>query len=528
MTSPEDKFDLTGIRRRFPLACQYFSRLPDYELQLRRIWEIEQRFQRQLDNGFLREEVLFEGTRRNCSIAGEFDVIYAGGGLGLIHAAVMAKRFGRSVLIFDSHKVGKTHRDWNISDAELNDLVRAGLFENHEIETAVVNRYRTGFVKFYDANSSIKAPPLEMGNVLNVAIDAEGLLGLALIKAREAGAAVINNTRFLRAFVEKERVIVETENIDSGAIKTYSSRLFVDATGTASPLSRQLNYGKSITHVCPTVGTVARGFSKGTETQAVNFSVGEILVSTEDAANHRQLMWEGFAGSEARDEYTTYLFFYDSLDSKAEKSLLRLFEDYFEKLSDYKHREANWQIVKPVYGYIPSIHHHGWDSRKRTASDRVLLSGDAAGLSSPLTFCGFGSHVRNLCRLTEETEKALQANDLSEKSLAGINAYEPRVAQMASLAEFMRPAETGNASDVNETMNAVMTALHQLDPEISREMFQDRISFASFRKVLIKTAIVHPAVFRKMISHLGATGSFWWMANIAEAAIKETKTRREK
>jgi hypothetical protein len=57
-----------------------------------------------------------------------------------------------------------------------------------------------------------------------------------------------------------------------------------------------------------------------------------------------------------------------------------------------------------------------------------------------------------------------------------INAYEPRVAQMSSLAEFMRPAAKSKTSVVNETMNAVMAALSRLDAEISREMFQDRIS----------------------------------------------------
>ena len=51
------------------------------------------------------------------------------------------------------------------------------------------------------------------------------------------------------------------------------------------------------------------------------------------------------------------------------------------------------------------------DNVKKTAADRVLLIGDAAGLSSPLTFCGFGSHVRNLRKLTELTEFSLVEND---------------------------------------------------------------------------------------------------------------------
>ena len=229
-----------------------------------------------------------------------------------------------------------------------------------------------------------------------------------------------------------------------------------------------------------------------------------------------------------KDEYTTYLFFYDSVESRADKSLFRLFEDYFEKLPDYKEKNGAWCVVKPVFGYIPSVHHRGWNNIKKTAADRILLVGDAAGLSSPLTFCGFGSHVRNLRRLTDLTEKSFRENLLDEKTLSAINAYEPRVAQMSSLAEFMRPIEKGKSSAVNETMNAVMSALSSLDTSISQEMFQDRISFRSFKKVLAKTAKIHPQVFKKMFGHLGAKGAFWWIANIAEAAWHEKSKNKFK
>lgn len=363
-----------------------------------------------------------------------------------------------------------------------------------------------------------------MENVLDVAIEADKLLELAAKKLKKTESKTINNLRFVRAFVQKEKVLVECEDAKTGRRRLFSAKLFVDATGTNSPVSRQINSGRSITHVCPTVGTVATGFKRGEDEKAVDFSVGEILVSTEDAADDRQLIWEGFAGNPRKDEYTTYLFFYDSVHSKADKSLLRLFEEYFEKLPSYKARNGSWRVVKPVFGYIPSVHHHGWNNVKKTATERVLLVGDAAGLSSPLTFCGFGSHVRNLRKLTDLTEKALRENKFDEKTLGEINAYEPRVAQMSSLAEFMRPTPKSKPSVVNETMNAVMMALSRLDAEISREMFQDRIPFKSFKKVLAKTARIHPKVFKLMLEHLGAKGAFWWIANIAEAALNERKS----
>jgi lycopene cyclase CruA len=521
------QFDLAEVRKKYPHLVENLANLSNREAHLKRIWEIEQRWQSFRENPEKTEELLrFNYAPKDLKTEGDFEIVYAGGTLGLLHAAVMAVKHNRRVLVFDAHTVGKTHRDWNISDAELREFINSGLFTGEEIEAAVVNRYKTGFVKFYDANSSIKTPPLFMDNVLDVALEADKLLEIAAKKLRKTDSKIISNLRFVRAFTQKDQVLVECEDVKTGRRKLFSSKLFVDATGTNSPLSRQLNAGKSITHVCPTVGTVAKGFKRGSEEREVDFSVGEILVSTEDASDHRQLIWEGFAGSERKDEYTTYLFFYDSVESKADKSLFRLFEEYFEKLPSYKAKNGAWKVVKPVYGYIPSIHHHGWDNQKKTAAERVLLIGDAAGLSSPLTFCGFGSHVRNLRKLTDLTERALRENLLDEKSLSAINAYEPRVAQMSSLAEFMRPTPKAKPSVVNETMNAVMSALSRLDQEISREMFQDRISFVSFKRVLLKTAQIHPKVFRKMFEHLGVKGAFWWVANIAESAFYERKTSK--
>jgi lycopene cyclase CruA len=523
---PPKTLNLAEFRRQFPLTVENFASLPNREAWLNRVWEIERRWQMARENPQKPEEVvLFDSAPKDLAAEAEFEIIYAGGTLGLLHAAVMATKYNRRVLIFDAHTVGVTHRDWNISDEELGEFIRLGLFTQEEIETAVANRYKTGFVKFYDANSPIKTPPLFMDNVLDVAIEADKLLALAAVKLKKTSSKIVSHLRFVRAYVRQDKVLIECEGANDGERRLFAAKLFLDATGTNSKVSRQLNAGKSITHICPTVGTLATGFKRGGGEKRVDFSVGEILVSTEDAADNRQLIWEGFPGNPRKDEYTTYLFFYDSIESKADKSLLRLFEDYFEKLPGYKQKNAAWRVVKPVFGYIPSVHQHGWKNVKKTATSRITLIGDAAGLSSPLTFCGFGSHVRNLRKLTAQTEKVLRENSFDEKSLSNINAYEPRVAQMASLAEFMRPTETGKPSVVNETMNAVMSALQSLDANIAREMFQDRISFDSFKKVLMTTAKIHPAVFSKMFAHLGAKGAFWWIANIAKSALHEKNSK---
>ncbi|MCA1628066.1 MAG: hypothetical protein LC742_08900, partial [Acidobacteria bacterium] len=117
------------------------------------------------------------------------------------------------------------------------------------------------------------------------------------------------------------------------------------------------------------------------------------------------------------------------------------------------------------------------------------------------------------------------ADLLDAPSLSEINAYEARVAQMASLAEFLRPTTGGSPSHVNETLNAVMAALHSLDERVRRELFQDRMSFSALKSLLSRTAKLYPRIFGRVREHLGARGTFWWLANIAEAAFSERRAR---
>lgn len=523
--------DLTYFRKHYPLTLANFGALGGREAYLRSIWELDARWQKSLEQNDQAREVIVRGAPpAGREIEGEFEIIYAGGALGLLHAALMACKYGRRVLVFDAEAVGRSAHDWNISANELRVFERAGLLTKDEIASAIVNRYRSGFVKFHDRTSRVKAPPLWMEHVLDVAIDADKLLALAAEKVRAHnadGCALLEYVRFVRAYVEPHRVTVELEDERSRQRRLFAARLFVDATGTASPVAQQLNEGRAFTHVSPTVGTVARGFVRGQDADKVDFKVGEILVSTEDARDHRQLMWEGFAGSPERDEYATYLFFYDAIDSLADKSLLTLFEHYFESLPRYKRAGAQWRVLKPIFGYVPSFQAHGRKSRRRTADERVLLIGDAARLASPLTFNGFGAHLRHLRRIVHLTDLALKGEMLDARSLSELNLHEPRVAEASSLAEFLRPAPKSEPSHVNETLNAVMAALHDLDERVRRELFQDRMSFGALKSLLSRTAKLYPRIFQRVREHLGTRGMFWWFAHVAEAAFSERRERAD-
>jgi lycopene cyclase CruA len=518
---------LSEYRKRYPLTVASFGALENREAWLDRIWELDARWQQALEkNGGAQEAIVRGAPPANLSVEGEFEIIYAGGSLGLLHAAVMSSHYKRRVMVFDTGKVGQAGRDWNISDDALCGLERARLFTRAEIDEAIVNRYRSGFVKFHDKGSRVKTPPLWVDGVLDVAIQADKLLtrAAAKLEASDTGSALLSGLRFVRCYNQADRVTIEVEDTRTGKRSLFAARLFVDATASSSPVSRQLNDAHSMTHICPTVGTVARGYTRGPAPDQVDFSVGEILVSREDAHDHRQLIWKGFAGSPVRDEFTTNLFFYDAVDSLADKSLLALFERYFEQLPGYKRTGTQWRVIKPVFGYAPAFQGRGLrEQRRRMAENRVLLVGDAAGQSSPLTFNGFGLHVRNLQSQTHLTELALKAGMLDASSLSEINSRESRVAELASFAEFLRPTPKSAPSTVNETLNAVMAALHSLEEPVRRELFQDRLSFSALKRLLSRTAKLYPRIFQRVREHLGARGAFWWLTSIAAAAFSERR-----
>lgn len=524
-----DTPDLSHFRQRYPLTVASLGALPDREAWLRRVWLAETRWRDALEDAGAREVIVRGAPPARLAVEGEFEIVYAGGALALLHAAVLACRYGRRVMWLDARANDQSERGWNVSVEEIEELARAGLFTKEEIDAAIVNRYRAGRVKFHDARSRLKAPPLDVTGVLDATLDADRLLSSAAAKLHASeGCASVECERVVRVYVEGRRVSVEIEDA-RGAHRLFAARLFVDACGAASAVARQLNEGRAFTHVSPTVGTLARGFARGEGAGRVDFGVGEIMVSTEDAGAHRQLLWGGFAGDARRDEFATRLFFYDAVDSPADKSLLALFEQYFEKLPGYKRAGGHWRVVRPFFGYSPSRQTQGWNSRARMASDRVVLAPDSTTHANPFSLPANGVALRDLHRATHLTELALAADLLDAHSLSEIAAETPRTAHAAHLAEFLRPRARAarEPATVNETLNALMAALHDLDERVRRELFQDRLSFGALRSLASRTVQLYPRILQRVREHLGARGTFLWLAHAASVTFRERRDAEE-
>ena len=313
---------LNQIKQTHPHLYKAFSTLADGEQHLGRIKELD-RYWELLKHPV--RQVIMPGSDlpKDAVISGEYDLIYAGGTLSLLHAAVMAGKYGRKVMIFDRQTPAKSTRDWNISRNELLNLSATGLFTESEIDSVIVRRYKTGWVEFYKPDGSQKR--LSMENVLDCAVNADKLLGMAKEKVTAvAGSTVLAERSFSFCYRFDDHIVVKIED-GKGKAFYYKAKVLVDVMGILSPIALQLNEGVPQTHVCPTVGTIASGF------EDVDFDTGEILASIGPAdmvpGKGRQLIWEGFPAEES--QYITYLFFYDEADSQNDKSLLGLFDIFF-------------------------------------------------------------------------------------------------------------------------------------------------------------------------------------------------------
>jgi lycopene cyclase CruA len=187
VVSPHKQPDLSELRRHYPLTVTNFGALADREMWLHRICITEAQWQERTEkqlNGKAQEVILRGAPPSNLSVEETFDIIYAGSQLGLLHAAVMACKYERRVMIFDEGTSAKATPNWNVSTEDLKEFNLSELLTENEIEEIILNKSKAGFVKFHDAASCVKAPPLWMNEVLDLTLDGDKLLAIASRKFR--------------------------------------------------------------------------------------------------------------------------------------------------------------------------------------------------------------------------------------------------------------------------------------------------------------------------------------------------------
>ncbi|WP_071189477.1 flavin-dependent dehydrogenase [Trichormus sp. NMC-1] len=496
----------------YPLTVKYFQKMPNGEYDLQRAYWWEQRWREGVRNPQQpRQVVFYEGQRQERNPHLQYDLIYIGGALGSIHAAVMAK-LGYKVLLVERLPFGRMNREWNISRDEIQCLVNLGLLTNAELETIIAREYKDGFNKFFDGNnpSHLKSAILHTPTVLNIALDSEKLLQICGEKLQAAGGDIWDETEFIRADVSDTQVNVLVKHLPSGNQKQVSGRLLIDAMGTASPIAWQLNGGRAFDSVCPTVGAV---IEKGFEPGVWDSQYGDVLYSHGDISRGRQLIWELFPG--VGDELTIYLFHYHEVNRKNPGSLLEMYEDFFTILPEYRRCDLDKLVwKKPTFGYIPG--HFSVSSSDRTiAFDRLIAMGDAASLQSPLIFTGFGSLVRNLERLTTLLNTALKHDLLSFRHLNQIRAYQSNVSvtwlfskgMMVPTDKFIPPQR------VNSMLNTFFGLLADEPPEVADNFIKDRCDWLTFNRLALKAATKNPALLLWIWQLAGFRDLVRWLGN---------------
>jgi len=495
----------------YPLTVKYFQKMPQGEYDLKRVYWWEQRWREGVRNPQQPKQVVFLKQQTGEVSSPDYDIIYVGGALGVIHAAVMAQ-LGYRVLLLERLPFGRMNREWNISRSELQSLLNLGLLTPVECESIIAREYKDGFHKFFDANnpSNLKAPVLHTPTVLNVALDAEKWLSLCGEKLRAAGGEIWDETEFLQVDVTCSEVVVKTQHLPTNTERLASGRLLVDAMGTASPIAWQLNGGRAFDSVCPTVGAVIAG---GFEPGVWDSQYGDVLNSHGDISRGRQLIWELFPG--AGEDIAIYLFHYHQVNAVNPGSLLEMYEDFFTILPEYRRCDVD-QLVwkKPTFGYIPG--HFSTGGRDRTvAFDRLIAIGDAASLQSPLVFTGFGSLVRNLGRLTTLLDTALRNNLLSAQHLNAIRAYQSNVSVtwLFSKGMMVPTGRTLPPQRINAMLNTFFGLLADSPPAVADNFIKDRVDWLTFNRLALKAASKNPALLPWIWQLAGAKDILRWLVN---------------
>jgi lycopene cyclase CruA len=514
--NPDRETIFEALSGHFPKTVTYFQRMPNGEADLERAYWWEKRWRESVRSPKTPKQVIFHSRDGHLSPditeSGEpYDLIYIGGALGVIHAAVMAN-LGYKVLLIERLPFGRMNREWNISRAEFQSLIDLGLFTTEEFEQLIAREYEDGFNKFFDANNPAvaKAPVLHTPTVLNIALDSEALLRRCGEKLLAAGGTIWDETEFDAAYVDHDGVTVQNHHRVTGDSKVVRGRLLVDAMGTASPIAWQLNNGRAFDSVCPTVGACISG---GFEPEVWDSTYGDVLFSHGDISRGRQLIWELFP---ARDnELTIYLFHYHQVHPENPGSLLTMYEDFFHILPEYRRcnlDKLTWR--KPTFGYIPGYFSLGKDDRT-VAFDRLVAIGDAASLQSPLVFTGFGSLIRNLPRLTNLLDVALRHDLLKAKHLNQIRAFQSNIAITWLFSKGMM-VPTGKSlppARINSMLNTFFGILESEEPDVAERFIKDRATWSEFNRMALTAASRNPALLSWIWEIAGTKDLLRWVGS---------------
>lgn len=464
-----------------------------------------------------------------CDQSPEFDVIVAGGTLGILYAAALQTQGWRVAVIERGQLKGRV-QEWNISRKELSSLLNTGVCSEEQLEDAIVTECHVpGRVGFASKHGSERQ--LRVSDVLNVGVAPDVLIRHAAANFLEKGGVILDlhSLRDVRVCPDAVQVHLETQNAQAvggalgaggtgiegsaaGGNRTVTARVLVDAMGSFSPIAEQARFGRKPDGVCITVGSCMKGPWKENDSPDLIYSFQPI-----NPQRSTQYFWEAFPVAREPDCRTTYMFAYGSCDEQRQ-TLTDTLEDYVRSVTEYQQIELDDMTVKRImFGFFPSYYR---DSPTDVGWDRILPVGDAGGLQSPISFGGFGCCMRHLDRITSALNEALRVSDdslLTKPQLQGLQWYLPSLSVTGLFNKAMQ-VQSGQTTagpfldeyGINDILWSNMRAMESLGEDIQRPFLQDIVTAGGLTKTLGVMAVRNPQLALKMTAFLGPLEILSW------------------
>lgn len=430
---------------------------------------------------------------------GAFDVVVAGGTLGIILALALQRR-GVATAVVERGRVAGREQEWNCSRAELAALVDLGLVGAEELDACVVSEWNPSRIALQTGVG--EKEEVFVRDILNCGVSPRMLIDRIREAYVEAGGTVKEFCTIGRIDVFDDACVVKTTErglrvdaplgaggggvVGDGAGKEgeVKARLVVDCMGSFSPVAAQARDYAPPDGICVTVGAcVTTGVAEPEDAAA-----SDLLATIDpiDSATGQQSFWESFpAFSPDAPRKTAYMFQYGAC-TPSRPSLAQVLDTYVEKLPEYLGvPRDDLAPVRVLMGYFPA-----WRaSPLKTPFPRIFFAGDASGTQSPVSFGGFGSLLRHLPRLVPALTAALAETDVSSSDLARIAPYMPSNSVAWLFASAMSGSAKRGAGPLGEygigsLLAGNMLAMQGLGPEVLRPFLQDVVQAGALTRTL--------------------------------------------
>eukprot|EP00903_Cladosiphon_okamuranus_P012374 g11597.t3 len=447
-----------------------------------------------------------------------FDVVVCGGTLGIFVATALQMRGFRVGVVERGPLLGR-EQEWNISEAELEEMVEANVLSKEDAEECVSIRFNPLRAGFKRAEGDPNAVDTFCPDVLNTGVKPSLLVERARRRFEDKGGVVMEFTSIDGVSVRPDGVALATSpstppgapaKDDGAPAGQVTSRLVLDCMGNASPMVRQIRWGKKPEGVCLVVGSCARGYNPETNTS------GDIIYANTPILDKGggvgvQYFWEAFPAGSGPGDRTTYMFAYMDADPRR-TSLEDMMEDYWELLPRYQGVEIDeLEFQRVLFGFFPTYKR----SPLPAQWDRVCQIGDASGMQSPLSFGGFACLTRHVKRISDALSEALESDLLDKKSLGLVNAYQPA---LTSTWMFQKSMSVGVGERVNPNLIVDLLAnnfksMDKLGNPVLKPFLQDVVQFGPLARVLAGVTLDAPLSIPPLVLHVGILPLVDWIGH---------------